>query len=427
MPYTAIRRGKEFAIIQQELKRIESVLKSSQLGGRRITQLFLLRDDITFLNNGSFGAPPKVVMMAQNYWRERMESQPVLFFTRDLPVFMRGAATMLANFLNAQPENMAFVDNATSGVNTVIRSLMPKLKAGDEIVTTTHVYGAVRNTLHYAAHCTGAIVREVEIPFPLESPYQIIRALNTVLSSKTVLMVMDHLTSPTGLIFPAEEILRICRNKNIPVLIDGAHVPGMLPLNLKELQPDWYTGNCHKWLFAPKGCAFLWTHPDRAKDIHPLAVSHGYGLGYAQEFDWTGTKDYSPYLSVGTAIEFFQAGDPETLNRYQHKLAIEARSIMCEAWKTQAPAPDYMIGALASAAIPRHLMLDNIPIDKIAMALHDILWDEYQIEVPVIAFAENVWIRIAAHIYNNSEQYEFLAETVARIEAGKLMAKVKKT
>ena len=295
------------------IPKIPQKLKQPVFGSKEIRDLFMIDKSITFLNNGSFGATPKFVLEYQDAIRQRMELQPVNFMVQQLPKLLRDSLQMIAPFIGANADDLAFVDNATTGANTVIQSLVHSWKKGDEILTTNHVYGAVRTTLQHATSIMGARLIEAHVPFPISDDQECINAIKKRLNKKTKLLVIDHITSPTGIIFPIKEIIAECKKNKIPVFVDGAHAPGMIPLNLNELDADWYTGNCHKWLFAPKGCALLWTHPKHQHMMHPTVISHGYMQGYKQEFDWTGTKDHSAYIASPLGLSFHQAMDSEYL------------------------------------------------------------------------------------------------------------------
>lgn len=366
---------------------------------------FYLEDGMTFLNNGSFGATPRTVRAAQEEIRLQFERQPFRFALKELPVLLRSSAETLGKFIGARGEDIAFVENASTGINAVVRSMIPFLKSGDEILTTSHVYGAVRQTLIYAAECTGAKLIEVSVPFPIESPEQVIMAVKTAISENTKFAVLDHITSSTGIIFPIEKLVAVCKQYEIAVLVDGAHAPGMVELNLNSLGADWYTGNCHKWLFAPKGSAFLWTHPDHQAITHPTVISHNYKMGYTQEFDWTGTQDFSSFLSIPASIDFYNNHGGKNIRLRNHALTIEARNILAEAWNKPHPAPDEMLGFMAAVEAP--VATTGTPEES--NVLHDWLWDIHRIEVPVMPFDGKLWIRISAQIYNTIEEYKILA------------------
>ena len=303
-----------------------------------------------FLNHGSYGATPKKVLQAQRAWQERLEAQPVQFMGEELPRALRAAAAELAKFVGAEPENLVFVENATGGVNTVLRSL--SFRPGDQIACTNHGYGAVRQALRYISDCWGAVLVEAQIPFPIAGPEQVLAAFAAILTPQTRLAVLDHLTSPTALIYPLAELIGLCRQRGIPVLVDGAHAPGVLPLELESLGADWYTGNAHKWLFAPKGCAFLWVAPHRQAQTHPLAISHGYGQGFTAEFDWVGTRDPSAWLAISAALAFIRELGVDNIRQHNYALLLRARQLLLEKLEGIPPAPEKMLGFMATLPLP---------------------------------------------------------------------------
>lgn len=311
-----------------------------------------LRSDMTFLNNASFGATPRVVMQAQSEWRARMERQPDEFVMRTQGPAVRAAAEEMAAFLGADAQDVAFVDNASMGVSTVVHSLLSVLKPGDELLTTTHVYNAVRQTMKHVAALCGAVVKEVEVPFPLVSADDVRARLRAAMSSRTRFVIVDHITSPTGCIFPVEGIIEDCRERGILVMIDGAHAPGMVPLNLTTLDADWYTGNFHKWMYAPKGSAFLWTRRDRQHMTHPLVPSHGYGQGYTAEFDFIGTKDWSAYTCAVDGLRFYERMGAQTAVEYNRSLNRAARHALLAALPQPEPCPESMLGFLSTVVLP---------------------------------------------------------------------------
>jgi isopenicillin-N epimerase len=242
------------------------------------------------------------VLTAQQDWQRRMEAQPGRFFRAILPAALRHAAGQLGAFLGADGNDLAFVENTTVGCNAVLRSL--ELGAGDEILVLTHGYGAVRNAARYVAERAGARVTEAAVPFPRPDADAIVASVAAALTPRTKLAVIDHITSGSALVLPLERIVTACHAAGVPVLVDGAHGPGQVTLDLPSLGADWYVGNCHKWLCAAKGSAFLWAAPSRQAGLHPVTISHGFGAGFLAEFDWTGTRDCSAWLSVGAAIDF---------------------------------------------------------------------------------------------------------------------------
>jgi isopenicillin-N epimerase len=375
--------------------------------GRDLRPLWRLDPDVIFLNHGSYGACPRAVLAAQQRWRDELEAQPVRFMHAVLPAALRDAAAALAGCLGALPEDLVFVENATAGVNAVLRSL--DVRAGDEVLTTSHVYPAVRNAIRQICTARGAVAVEAALPYPIDDPHSVVAAIAEHLTPRTRLLVIDAITSPTALVLPVVEITALCRSAGVNVLVDAAHAPGQIPLDLPALGADWVTGNAHKWLFAPKGCAFLWARREAQQDLHPVVISHGLGLGFAAEFDWVGTRDPSAWLAVTAAIAFWQAlGGPALMAR-NRRLADAAARLLAEAWGTEIGSPATMRGAMATVALPQEGPADLAA----AKAVHDRLWAGHGIEVPVNAFGgKRLWVRISAQAYNDIEDYRRLGEAV---------------
>ncbi|MGB5248933.1 MAG: aminotransferase class V-fold PLP-dependent enzyme [Gammaproteobacteria bacterium] len=379
-----------------------------------------LDPDLVFLNHGSFGACPQPVLEEQDRIRTRMENQPVQFFVRDLEGMLDEARSCIAGFLGANQTGIAWVPNATAGVNAVLRSL--DLRAGDELLTTDHEYNACRNALDFVADRAGARVVVARIPFPLTSADEALAAILECVSPRTRLALIDHVTSQTGLILPAGRIVAALADKGIDTLIDGAHAPGMLDLDLNAIGAAYYTGNCHKWLCAPKGAGFLYVDPQRQQDVRPVSISHGANSPrldrsrFLQEFDWTGTADPTPMLCVPAAIrcmgELFEGGWP-ALRAHNRKLTLDGRRAIARAIGAEIPAPEDMIGSLAALPLPDGSM--HPP--KSAMytdPLQDELLAGWQIEVPVIPWpaVPARLLRISAQAYNHPGQYELLAQAL---------------
>jgi isopenicillin-N epimerase len=389
-----------------------------------LAALWPLDRDVIFLNHGSFGACPTEVLRHQAALRAEMEAEPVRFLSRELDDRLDVARAALAAFLGADPDDLAFVTNATGGVNAVLRSLT--FASGDELLTTDHTYNACRNTLDYVAARAGVRVVVATIPFPVGSPEEVVEAVLAKVTPRTRLALLDHVTSPTALILPIERLSAELGRRGIDVLVDGAHAPGMVELNLATLGVAYYSGNCHKWLCAPKGSAFLWVRRDRQPAVHPLTISHGANAvrpersRFRLEFDWTGTSDPTAWLTVPKAIEYVGAlqpgGWPAVMAR-NHALALRARDLVCAAAGTAPPCPDAMLGSLASVRLPD----GTAPVawrrpDPLQLRLYD----DWRIEVPVMSWpaAPRRLIRLSAQLYNRREHYERLAQALGKELAG---------
>jgi isopenicillin-N epimerase len=360
----------------------------------------------TFLNHGSFGATPRAVLAVQAKWRRRMERRPTGFMAYELPGALREAAGRLAGFLGARSDDLVFVENATAGCNAVLRSL--RLGPGDEILLTDHGYPAVRKTAEHVAGQAGARVVVAPVPFPVAGPSPVVASVAARLSARTRLAILDHVTSPTALVFPVAELTSLCRSAGVPVLVDGAHAPGMLELDVPAIGADWYVGNCHKWLMAPKGAGFLWAAPARQAGLHPPVISHGYGAGFLAEFDWIGTRDPSAWLSVPAALEFHDRLGGASLRRRNSELAAEVASLLRHYWRTECGTADAaaMQGAMATIRLPSGA---GEATPERALERRAWLDREHRIEVPIVAFAGALWARVSAQAYNERADYERLA------------------
>jgi isopenicillin-N epimerase len=386
-----------------------------------LAALWALDPAVTFLNHGSYGACPKAVLEHQAALRAELEAEPVLFLGRNLEARLDAARARLAAFLGANPDDLAFVTNATGGVNAVLRSL--SFAPGDEVLTTDHAYAACKNTLDYVAGRGGVKVNVAVVPFPLTSPDEVVAAVLAKATPKTRLALLDHITSPTALVLPIARLVSELAARGIDALVDGAHGPGMVPLDLNALGAAYYTGNCHKWLCTPKGSAFLWVRRDRQVAVHPLTISHGHTgeregrTRFRLEFDWMGTSDPTAWLTVPMAIDYLGAllpgGWPALMAR-NRALALEGRALLCAAAGTPPVCPEEMVGSIAS------VRLADSPLKKPAWRqpdpLQPRLFGEWGIEVPIMRWpaAPQRLIRISAQLYNRREQYVRLAGALAK-------------
>jgi isopenicillin-N epimerase len=381
-----------------------------------------LDPDVIFLNHGSFGACPKPVLEAQSELRARLEREPVDFMAREWEPRMDEARTALARFVGADPEGLVFVSNATAGVNSVLRSLV--FSAADEILVADQGYNACQNAARFVAERSGARLVVAQVPFPLARPEEVTDAILDRVTPRTRLALVDHVTSATGLVLPIEAIVRGLEARGVDTLVDGAHAPGMVPLDLEKLGAAYYTGNCHKWMCTPKGSALLYVRKDRQHLVHPLVISHGANADrsdrsrFRLEFDFTGTQDPTAWLVIPEAIRFMGSllpGGWDELRARNHGLALRARAILCEALAIAPPAPETMIGSLAAVPLPPGPAsnLRPLAIDPIMATL----FDQHRIEV-----LASVWpaspgriLRVSAQIYNEEAQYVRLAGALKEI------------
>jgi len=378
---------------------------------------------IQFLNHGSFGACLQTVLLDQQRLRERMERQPVQFFVRDLEDLLDSARAALARFVGARPNDLVFVPNATTGVNTVLRSL--KFRPKDELLVTDHEYNACRNALDFVAERSDVKVVVAPIPFPLHSADEAFGSLAARVTRRTRLVLIDHVTSPTALVLPLEDWIPRLTARGIEVLVDGAHAPGMIPLRLGRLGATYYTANCHKWIGAPKGAGFLCVSPDRQNAIRPLTISHGANSPrrdrsrYLIEFGWTGTWDPSAWLAVPGALQHMAAlmpGGWPAIRRRNRRLALAAQSVLCEALEIDPPCPSSMVGSMVALPLPaaKRVVQPKSPLYE--DPLQDRLLRETRIEVPVIPWPAppQRLVRASAQLYNHLPQYGALAECLSR-------------
>ena len=384
-----------------------------------------LDPSVTFLNHGSFGACPIAVLDAQARIRDEIEREPVTFFGRELEDRLDAARLALARFVGADADGLAFVDNATTGANAVIRSL--RFEPGEEILATSHGYNAVRNAIDFAAERSGARMVVADVPFPISGPGEIRDRVLAAVTPRTRLAVVDHVTSPTALVFPVGSIVADLADRGVDTLVDGAHAPGMVDLDVDAVGAAYYAGNCHKWLCAPKGAGFLHVRRDRRDRVHPTTISHGRNAPredrsrFRLEFDWTGTRDPSPYLCVPDAIRAIGEMHPggwAGVRARNRALALEASEILAARIPAPAPGPPEMIGAMASTRLP------PVPAPpsprRLLDPVQEALFERYRIEVPVFPFpdAAHRVIRVSAQLYNERGDYERLCDALSRLLGG---------
>ena len=393
--------------------------------GRALRELFPLEPRGVYLNHGTVGVTPIAVMRARVAILDEIERHPARFMIRELmqlgtlmpkngstaaPVArLRGAAARVAAFLGAGREGLVFVDNASSGINAVLRSLA--LGHGDEILVTDRSYGGVVRAATFIAEERGAKVAMAALPFPANDAQALVSAVERAITPRTRLAILDHITSETALVMPLVEMAAVCRGRGVPVLVDGAHAPGAIDVNIESLGVDWYAANLHKWAFAPRGCGVLWAAPARRAGLHPAVISWGVANDdWLQEFDWTGTRDPSPWLAAPAGLDFMHdVLGVAAMREHNHGLAWQSAQRLAARWGRPWTTPEAMVGCMVSVPLPERFG----PADAAtAQRLRDALLFEHGIEIPVIALAGALWLRLSIQVYNDAGDIERLAEAV---------------
>lgn len=381
-----------------------------------------LNPEVDFLNHGSFGATPTVVLRAQRSLQNALERDPVAFLApeRDLEPKLDAVRHAFAALVQANPENLAFVRNATDGVNAVLRSF--PFEPGDEIVVTNYGYNACLNAAKYVADRAGGSVSMVQLPFPVRDAEQIIAAVEAALTKRTRLLMIDHVASPTSVVVPIQQIVTVAHHRGIRVLIDGAHAPGMIPVDLSALDADYYTANHHKWLCAPKSSGFLYVRPELQSEVRPTVISHAANRPrpgrsrFVAEFDWTGTFDPTALLATPIALQFLTALRPNGLDdvmETNRRLLLETRELLMERLGIASSAPPEMLGSMVTLPLPS----GNREAWQELESLQKHLFTDYRIEVPMFHWPDTTqgWFRVSAHAYNDVSQYARLANALAKI------------
>lgn len=384
--------------------------------GRSLLSLWPLDPDATYLNHGTVGVTPRAVLEAQQRWRDRIERHPARFMLRELwsftgstadgPPLIRQAAAEVAGFVGARADDFVFIDNTSTGVNAVMRSL--PFSSGDEVVITDHAYGGIVTAVKYCAERAGAVVRLVEMPYPAFNADECVDRIASALTERTRLVIVDHIAAESALVFPVEQIVRACHERRVPVLVDGAHVPGQLALDVSAIGADFYIANLHKWAMAPRSSAFMVVAPEQQTMVHPPVISWGLGNGFLREFDWVGTRDPTPWLTAPDGIRFLKELGYHTLRTYNHDLAWRAAQMLTSRWNTPLEIRESAVGSMVSVMTPARCGSTKPE----AVALRDKLLHQHNIEVQVHARAGRVWVRISAQAYNDDGDIQRLAEVV---------------
>jgi isopenicillin-N epimerase len=386
--------------------------------GHAMREHWVLDPEYTYLNHGTVGAPPRRVLERQQALRDELERQPARFMLRELNGHqpapwraesrLREAARSVAGFLGSRSEDLVFVPNVTTGLNAVLRSI--PLAPGDDVVMPDLSYGANALAAGIATRERGATLRLVEMPYPVRDPDGIVDAMISALTPRTRLVVVDHITSLTALVLPVKAIAAACHARGVTILVDGAHAPGSLALDIPSIGADWYVANLHKWAHAPRACGVLWAAPDRQRDLHQPVVSWGSGQGFREEFEWIGTSDPTCCLAAPEGIALLREWGFDAVLGYMHGLAWEAARILVDAWRTTLLTPRAMVGAMVTVPLPEAAGATDSDAARLRLAL---LVDD-RIEVQLHAWRGRLWVRVSAQVYNDRSDIVRLAEAVSR-------------
>lgn len=386
--------------------------------GRTMLAHWRLDPAVAYLNHGTVGATPTRVLAAQQALRDEMERTPARFLLRELTgTFpapwrsesrLREAARPVAEFVGARAEDLVFVTNVTTGMNVVLQSI--PLEPDDEILIPDLAYGAIAITAQAVAQRAGATVRTVAIPFPPSSSAEVVTAIRDGLTDRTRLVVVDHVTAMTALVLPVDQIAEVCHARGVPVLVDGAHAPGSIDVDISALGVDWYAANLHKWALTPRSCGFLWARADRQEGLHHPVVSWGRDKGFLAEFEQHATHDPTCALAAPAAIALLQEWGWSRVRDYVHGLAWEAARHLTTQWGTRITTPEDMVGAMVTVPLPEAAG----STDADAAALRLALLEEDKIEVQLHASTGRLWARVSAQVYNDVQDIDRLGQAVLR-------------
>jgi isopenicillin-N epimerase len=368
----------------------------------------MLDPDVAYLNHGSFGARPTAVFEAQIALKRAFEQAPMQFLDREGKDRIQEAREVISGFLGCSADQLGFVENATTGVGSVINS--QNFPRGSEILTTSHVYNGVRQLLKAASIRNGWVTREVDIPTPIRSSQEIVSTIRHACTAETKMLVLDHVASITGILFPVQELIAMCRELGILILIDGAHAPGMVHLAIDTLNPDWYVGNLHKWVCGPPGAGFLWTNTKHLDSTRPLTISHFFEQGFLREFDWQGTRDITSILGASIAVQWGAALGWDRIRAHNHSFTVSTQRELVATWKVEplAPLDGSLLGSMATVQLPVGFPNDQALLDEIRAKVYD----QFKIEIPFLLWQGRPHVRISGQIYNRISDIERLKTAV---------------
>ncbi len=370
--------------------------------------LFSFDDDACYLDHGAYGATPREVLARRMQAQARIEASPRAFFDFECRPAWTATCASVAQRFGARADDLALIENATDGVNAVLRSL--RFQPGDEILITSMSYLAAAMAAKHVARESGARVVEARLPYPAPSRQACVAAIEAALTPRTRLAILDHITSATALVLPIAEMAAVCRARGVAVLADGAHAPGQIPLDVSEISVDWYVANLHKWHFAPRACGFLWARAERRENLAPAVLSWAIGEAFPGNFWWTGTRDGSSWLSIPEAFAFADRLGVAAIQRHNRAMVREASALLAEAWGVETSTPDEMIAAMALVPLPEGAAF-QISHDGRAR-IQSRLWRDHRIACPCVLFEGRLYLRISAQIYNDRSDYERLARAI---------------
>jgi isopenicillin-N epimerase len=371
--------------------------------------LFPLKDGAVYLNHGGFGVTPRAVMAERTSILREIEKAPSPFFAHTCKEKWNVIAARVAARFGVAANSVALVDNVTDGINAVLRSFA--FKPGDQILITSMTYGAIDLAARHIGGKSGAVVVRMQIPFPSPSPERCVEALQAALTPQTQMAILDHVTSSTALVLPITEMTRVCRERGVAVLIDGAHAPGNIPLDISSIAADWYVANLHKWYFVPRGCGFIWAAPDRRIKLVPNVISWEVEREFPYSFGWTGTRDPSSWLAIPAAFASVDKYGEDKIRTHNHALVREGLALLADDWKVRVDTPDSMISSMALIPLPHGKLCGTD--EESRLALQRKLWEDFGIEAcPTFHHNGTVWLRFSAQIYNSLDDYEKLARAI---------------
>ncbi|MEE2694526.1 MAG: aminotransferase class V-fold PLP-dependent enzyme [Pseudomonadota bacterium] len=378
--------------------------------GRGILRHWFLNEQFTFLDHGAFGAVPREIFEAQEKWRRELETQPVAFLNQTLDPRLRNVAKRLCKFVGAPPGQLVLAGNTSEAISGVAHSIIQY--PDDQVLLTDQTHDGVANIFSHLCARAGAQVKRVKLPWPVRSATQILDAFEPHLTGSIRLVVLDHVSSKQSVVMPLKVLVSACQRRGILVIVDGAHGPGMLDLDVSKIGADWYVGSCHKWLLAPKGAAFLVAGSDKYRVTHPAVISTSFRRGFWSRFAWTGTRDPSAWLSIGDTLDFWSRVGRKAGRDYMCSLADWAGEQLASDWRTERGAISEMTGAMTTVRLPQKSAFQGAGPE----ALHDWLLRTHKIEVPVFLLGGALWVRISTHLYNDESDVLRLSRAVLRCD-----------